>query len=294
MKRPLVSVVIPTYKRQKLLKRAIKSVINQSYNNIEIIVVNDNPKSKIHLKQFNYGDLVIINHEKNLGGAAARNTGIKSSNGKYVAFLDDDDLFLPKKIEKQVNIMENLSNKWVGCYSWSKLENGIVRKPIVEGDLSNAILKRSNDFCLSSTSIFAKRDLIESIGGFDEDFQRLQDLEFMIRLCKEGKIKLIKEPLFIKKEENTPDPESAFRATEKFLKKFESEIEKFSKKERNKIYSSHYFNVVSISFKQGGLVKGLSVLKRSLNYSYKHSFFRYSTLVLKFLKGIVKIINKKM
>ena len=107
---PLVSVIIPTYKRLGMLGRAIDSVLNQTYNNIEIIIVDDNNEDSEYRKETErfmkkYDDNIeikYVKHKQNKNGAAARNTGINNANGVYIAFLDDDDEFSPKKIELQI------------------------------------------------------------------------------------------------------------------------------------------------------------------------------------------------
>ena len=104
---PLVSVVIPTYGRSNLLGRAIDSVLNQTYGNIEIIVVDDNGIGNSHQRQteellqkyIERNEIIYIKHQKNSGGSVARNTGIRSSKGEYVALLDDDDEWFPDKLE---------------------------------------------------------------------------------------------------------------------------------------------------------------------------------------------------
>lgn len=120
----LVSVVIPTYRRSEMLPRAINSVLNQTYEDIEIIVVDDNnPNTKYReaTKKImeHYKDnskIKYIKHDVNKNGSAARNTGIKYSSGKYVCFLDDDDYFYPCKIEKQLEFLtSNPEYKAVYC-----------------------------------------------------------------------------------------------------------------------------------------------------------------------------------
>lgn len=124
---PKVSVVIPTYKRPKYLKRALDSVLRQTYKNIEIIVVDDNNsddeyriETEKFMKKFNDSRIKYIKHERNKNGSAARNTGIKNSSGKYITFLDDDDEFADQRIEKLVQCMENLDESWVACYTLIK------------------------------------------------------------------------------------------------------------------------------------------------------------------------------
>ncbi len=121
-----VSIIIPTYNRSEMLDKAIKSALEQTYKNIEIIVVDDNAnneeeREKTKLIVSKYPNVLLLQNETNLGGALTRNNGIINSNGKYIAFLDDDDIFYKEKIEKQMNLMKKLEKegKKVGmiyCY----------------------------------------------------------------------------------------------------------------------------------------------------------------------------------
>ena len=125
----LVSVIIPTFKRSNFILRAIESVLNQTYENIEIIIVDDNEGdnefsklTKKILKRFiDNGEIVYVKHRTNKGISAARNTGIKKAKGDYIAFLDDDDEFLPKKIELQLDIFNKSKNN-VGLVYGAYLE----------------------------------------------------------------------------------------------------------------------------------------------------------------------------
>ncbi len=111
---PLVSCVIPTYKRSDMLPRAIQSVLNQTYSNIEVLIVDDNePNDEYSLETqktiavfLKDPRIKFIQQEKHINGAVARNVGINAAKGKYVAFLDDDDEWLPEKIEKQLAVLE--------------------------------------------------------------------------------------------------------------------------------------------------------------------------------------------
>lgn len=196
---PKVSVIIPTYKRPDTLDRAIKSVLNQTYPDVEVIVVDDNnpdtegrrlTEEKMAIFAGN-PRVKYIKHEKNKNGSAARNTGAKNSNAKYIAFLDDDDEFYPEKIETQVKRLEELSNDYAVCYSsvvYEK-ENGVIRysKETREGDLFFDALTRNLSFQAGS-NLFIRKDAFDSIGGFDETFRRSQDKEVVTRLLYKYKI----------------------------------------------------------------------------------------------------------
>src|SRR5690606_21643920 len=136
MDKPIVSVIIPTYNRPERLTRAINSVLDQTYKNIEVLVVDDNnphtdfrKETEIVMRKYKDNDQVkYIKHPRNKNGAAARNTGIQASAGKYIAFLDDDDEFLPNRIEKLVNKMETLEESWGVCYTgYKKINSNIIQ-----------------------------------------------------------------------------------------------------------------------------------------------------------------------
>lgn len=113
MAEPLVTVIIPTFKRTvKYLSRAVNSVLNQTYSNVEIIVIDDSPENFVYRNEIKSYMETIANHrlryyqnERNLGGSMARNRGINLANGAYITFLDDDDEYKPRKIEEQIHFM---------------------------------------------------------------------------------------------------------------------------------------------------------------------------------------------
>lgn len=196
---PLVSVVTPTYKRPEKLPRAINSVLNQTYPNVEIIIVDDNnPDTEARRKteeiMASYADnprVKYIKHEHNKNGSAARNTGAKSSSAEYLAFLDDDDEFLPEKIAAQVQRLEVLPEEYAVCYTTvifekedgTRSESSEVR----EGDLFFDALTRALSFQAGSNMLIRKT-AFDEIGGFDETFKRSQDKEIVTRLLQYHKI----------------------------------------------------------------------------------------------------------
>lgn len=194
----LVSVVIPTYGRSKTIQRALDSVKGQTYTNIEVIVVNDNAPTTENaeiVKEMikNYGDVKngirLINNPQNVGGAEARNIGLRNSNGTYVAFLDDDDEILPNKIEQQVKFLEENPNvSLVYCYS----------KTVFDDSNSNDVVYDKNNYrgnCLreflldgtiaATTQWLCRKDSLNSIGGFD-NVPSKQDSTLILKLLEAG------------------------------------------------------------------------------------------------------------
>lgn len=117
MKKDLISIIVPVYNSEKFIENTIESVINQTYDSWELILVNDcsTDKSEEIIKKYINDKIKLINLERNSGAAVARNKGIEVANGKYIAFLDSDDVWKKEKLEKQINFMKN--NKCVFSFT---------------------------------------------------------------------------------------------------------------------------------------------------------------------------------
>lgn len=202
---PLVSVIIPTFQRSEYLIRAIESALNQTYPNIEIIVVDDNDGENEFRKatQNNLNRYIAnnkikyIQHNKNKGLPSARNTGIRTSQGEFVAFLDDDDQWLPDKILKQIELFNNLDDSYgvVGSY-WKIINefdhNERIRTIKYRGDLSKILAL--NHFCPPSM-VIVKRKYLEKVNLFDENFRWREDIELYYRLSYVCKFDFVEEVL---------------------------------------------------------------------------------------------------
>lgn len=192
-----VSVIIPTYKNPLTVGRAIDSVLNQeNFNAYEIIVVDDNdPKSKERnlteqaLEKYK-NDIRVkyIKHPYNKNGAAARNTGFANSIGKYIAFLDDDDVFLKNKLRLQYNYMEK-HPEFGASYTWRVQRHNDIVRYSKTGDLTKDILLL--DFFPTTITIMMRRECFEGINGFDETFRRHQDFEFLLRFFEKYEIGVV-------------------------------------------------------------------------------------------------------
>ena len=300
MKSPLVSVIIPTYKRRNKLKRAIKSVLNQTYPCIEIIVVNDDPSTNIEEVVNIPEEAIVINHKVNKGGGASRNTGIFNSSGKYIAFLDDDDVYLPEKIERQVDILKDISDDWIGVYSWgiSYTPNGnkIVNKCYKEGDVTLDILTMNRELKMGTPSLLLRTELVKKIGGFDESLYLHEDWDLLLRLLEYGKIKLLPIPLWIRYVHDTPHPDKLLEAKNKYLKKYQKKMNQFSKKERRLIYQNHHFSLCYLYLVEGNMFKGLYHLKKSLKNVPPIPHMNWLLrVILGFIEGTLGIrVKKKM
>lgn len=193
----LVSIIIPTYNRSEKIKRAIESALCQTYGNIEIIVIDDNANKKEEReKTFNIiesiGDTRIkyVTNEENLGGAETRNRGIEIARGKYIAFLDDDDEFLPTKIEKQMKLMKEKECKsnnvaMIYCYKDIIDKNGKVVYTSNVNEEGNCLFEHLKQ-CVETTSTWlCNKEAINKVGRF-ENVKAHQDNILLMKLLGAG------------------------------------------------------------------------------------------------------------
>lgn len=201
---PLVSVIIPAYNAESFIERTIQSVLNQTYKNIEIIVVDDGSQdrtSEIVKEIAQQENCLRLLHQPNLGVAAARNLGICNSKGEFIAPIDADDIWYPRNLEKQVNTMLTASS--VGMvYSWSvdideedRLTGGFHTSPL-EGNIYNALIYRN--FIGNASATLIRRSCFEKVGKYDSQFkeqnaQGCEDWDLYLRIANVYKIRVVPE-----------------------------------------------------------------------------------------------------
>lgn len=187
---PLVSVVIPTYKRPQLLPRAINAVQRQTYKNLEILVVDDGSQDQTEQVVRSIADARIryVPHPVNRGLPAARNTGVDHARGEYIAFLDDDDDWRDDKLEKQLRAIGGH-----GAVLSMAVANGrplrIHRKPTVSLD----DLRRGS---FDPSSLLARASVLKEL-RFDETLRHGEDWDAFIRIAQNYSIGWVDEPLLL-------------------------------------------------------------------------------------------------
>lgn len=200
---PRISVIIPTLNRAILLRRTIVSVLKQTYQNLEIVVVDDCSTDNTGdlVKEFKDRKINYIRHDYTRGGSATRNTGIRIAKGDYIAFLDSDDEWFPEKLEKQVNVLINspaeiglVYTRFIRAYNNKKVYNAFYWLNQKEGDVHNTLL--DGNYITTSTTLI-KKECFSKAGMFDESLPRLQDWECWLRLSKFYHFKCVHEPLVI-------------------------------------------------------------------------------------------------
>lgn len=198
---PQVSVIIPTYNRSDFLRIAIASALSQTFQSLEIIVIDDASENDVKkvTTQFGDGRLRLVRHRTNRGVAAARNTGVANAQGKYIAFLDDDDEWLPDKIERQFELLER-SPKSVGVVytGWVAVDAASGRvlyrvTPNERGDIFESMLLQ--DSLAPTSSLFLKKECFEKVGLFDVEFAYGEDFDMWLRIAQEYQFDFVKESL---------------------------------------------------------------------------------------------------
>lgn len=293
-----VCVVIPTYKGSDNIVRAVESVLNQTYKNVEIIVVDDNgkgtdeqQKTEATLKSYiKENRIKYLTHERNINGSAARNTGVRASNGNYIAFLDDDDEYLPENIENHINKFAELSEDYGITYCAKKLFHKDGRTEIItppsEGDILFDFM--CSKIRIGSSFIMVKREAYDAVNGFDESFRRHQDWEFVARILfkyKAGKVEGLGLNKYLLARNSAKNPEQFEKFRIHYLEKLKFVIESFPKEKQQKIYDAHYSQIGKEYFKAKNV-------KKSIEWALKTS--NSAKCIVKYFVDGMKYVARKL
>jgi glycosyltransferase involved in cell wall biosynthesis len=191
----LVSVVIPSIRDKDVIQRAINSIREQSYSPIEVIIVSEGQFKSANLFSSEGIQSITLTQNEKSGVSGARNTGIQEASGEFIAFLDDDDQCHDTKIERQVNILRNSSNKVLGSYCWVRQigKDGSINglnTPVLE---PRDILQRNPIGTFSA--LMVKSDTVDQIGLLDTNLHTWEDWDYYIRLFQAGSLAPVREPL---------------------------------------------------------------------------------------------------
>ena len=249
----LVSIIIPTHNRYDSLFNSIDSALNQSYKNIEVIVVDDNfndkeLRKKIHdrLKK-EYKDVIYVSKNEHLGGAFARNEGAKVSNGDYLAFLDDDDIFYESKIEKQLELFKSSKFDNLGlvyCYGDIYYPSGKHEVETTDIDGNPLVHQMMSNIC-GSSFMMIKKEVFNDIGGFKKIHSHQDGVVLLNILAKGYNIDLVREPLVkyyfhAKNDGITSVNEKILDADKEYLEICRKYFDKISIKDKKRVILKYY------------------------------------------------------
>ncbi len=304
---PTVSVIVPTYNRANSLPRTIDSVLAQTHDDLELVVVDDASTDDTESVVKSYDDprVTYVAHTHNRGGSAARNTGIRATDGEYVAFLDSDDEWHPEKLERQVHELQSRSQEWVAAYcsveivhegdenpalAWLRHQFGRLHE--TEGAEGGAELigdVLADDLHTSAGStLLTERTIAERINGFDETFDRFQDPEFLIRVLREGQLAYVDEPLVYRYASGSPSADELKAADEHYLQTFADTVQRLEASGRD-IHGAHAYFLAKCYLAEGRFRTGTRHLRRARRPHPR----QYPSLATSFLTGIERAINDR-
>lgn len=200
-KKPLVSVIIPTFNRDWIVGEAIDSVLAQDFSDYELIVVDDGSDDRTPDILATYQGKITVLRQANRGVSAARNRGLEAAAGRLIAFLDSDDLWLPQKLSTQVKFFVENPDALISQTEERWVRNGVHVNPKKRHlKFSGMIFERSLALCLVSPSaVMIKKALFNTVGVFDEDLPACEDYDLWLRISSRYPVHLIEKPLIIKR-----------------------------------------------------------------------------------------------
>jgi glycosyltransferase involved in cell wall biosynthesis len=298
MNNKLISVIIPSFKRVSDLERAISSIINQTYINFEVLVIDNNEINSNYetdtrnlITRYNYTNVKYFKSPQVSNAQVARNFGIKISTGDYICFLDNDDSFLPNKLLIQSNLLDIASPDVIGVYcGFNIVSLNKIKKSynyFNSGDLTIDLLLQKFAFC-GGSCLMLRNELVKKFDyKFNEFYKSHQDWYFLLDIMKNHKL----IPSFEILVNINIDDSSTFKFNEQFLieqknifiNKILPIIEAKSTDLQNKILQIQYYHLASIL-----------VTKRKYRNALKYLIisFQYKNLtIIQFLKFILKLLT---
>jgi glycosyltransferase involved in cell wall biosynthesis len=266
-KKQLVSVIIPTYNRGDSLSRALQSAISQTYDNLEILVVDDgsNDGTADIVRSFTDPRIRYIRHDCNLGPAAARNTGIRKSRGHYLSFLDSDDEWMKEKIEVQIGALTRTGEEVIaGCTGSLRIQEGYTEtiRPPENASWLKLLLMRCR--LGPGSTLMASRMAFETVGFFDEKFSRLEDWDWLIRYTEGYPFVCVSTPLvniYVGKRPKASVVESSFQC---FIQKHTNRFYSFGTWYGRKVLSLQFLQLGQYCYKEKNFAKGTLYVLRGL------------------------------
>jgi glycosyltransferase involved in cell wall biosynthesis len=268
----LITTIMPVYNREKYLAAAIESVLNQTYDNIEMIIVDDGSNdlslSIAESYKKKYTDKIKILKQKNQGPSCARNNAIKIAKGDLIAFIDSDDLWSSDKIELQVNLINqysNLSFVYSGYYVINE-RGEITQECLPDVNLSGLIHEKlwTIDNNISGGTILVPKNILIAAGCFDESLKGAENLDLRIRLSRLGEVYFVDKCLYYYRKHDSNLTSNHIAMNDVQLKLINKHFDNYAMNNSslfNIVMSKYYYNI-------GVQMFGRMDLKNAMNYFY--------------------------
>jgi glycosyltransferase involved in cell wall biosynthesis len=288
-----VSVIIPTYNGGKFLPEAIDSALKQSVNSIEIIVVDDGSIDGTPQLLKDYDRQIKYIYQENKGVSAARNRGLTEASGEYIAFLDADDVWLPKKLEKQIALLDD--NRNAGFVYCDNVFVDAERRPIADYNRKVELKDGRIDinlFCnffMITSGVVMRRGCLETIGIFDETLSVGEDYDFFLRLAYHFDALVVREKLFERRviaestsrQNFTKNAENDFKTLKTFLQRY-PDFYRLHKNQALKRLADFQLNYAYICRENGKKFLSFVAVLHSLRYCFSFRAIKqlFSSLLL--------------
>ncbi len=280
---PLISVIIPIHNRAHEIGRALESVRTQAYPNLEIIVVDDSSDDDLKgaLAPFRDMPLTLLHHDIRQGAGAARNTGIKTARGHYIALLDSDDEWLPKKLNRQLAFLRSGNGETILLCSGYILTWDVTGRQEIRSPQSCATYRRLLMGCDLSpgSTLFAERRVFDECGPFDEGLERLEDWDWLLRYLRTNRVEVTPEPLVRIHLSLRPPLEVVQDSTQHLFRKHRTWISQNSITDVLKFFSSLLIERSAAAFYEGKYIKAILFLSCAIitwpfrNLDFYHNAF---------------------
>ena len=261
---PIVSVIIPVYNRSSSIARSVESVLAQTFQDFEIIVIDDGSTDQTCevVRKLGDGRVRLVCHDTNLGAASARNTGMLAATGKYIAWLDSDDEWLPEKLETQLGALEHAAPDQKACYTaYERVEqNGSQVYTPQYADYRKLFL--GCDQAPGSTLLF-DRMLLNEIGFIDRSLRRYEDWDWLLRYCSKYRLLAIEIPLGRVHYTSQRSPTIVEASALIFVSKYSDELRQFGLY-RNVVISRRWMEVAGYYAQEHNIRKVLQYLIKAL------------------------------
>lgn len=274
-KNPLISIIIPTYNRAHTLARSIQSVLNQTYKNFELIIVDDGSKDNTEnvVQSINDNRIICIKNLKNCGQSIAKNIGIRRAKSNYIAFHDSDDEWLPEKLQAQIDVFKKLPNcSVVYTDMWRITENGhgvyFASPDITLGRIVNPKTMNYQTRFIGGATVLIKRMCFNNVGVFNKNLKKFEDLELLIRMALKYDFYHIKKPLikyYYSQDGVTADSSKNLLAWEMLFNLYEKELIK----ENREFVGMQCINLGK-GYQKINLIKSLVYYLKALFFSPKN------------------------
>jgi glycosyltransferase involved in cell wall biosynthesis len=304
--KPAISIIIPTYNRSAFIGEAIDSVLQQTFSDFELIVIDDGSTDSTGeiVNAFKDERLVFIQQE-NAGRSAARNRALATARGKYIAFLDSDDTYLQDKLERQVNFME--AHPEIGMiYTSAKCidaDGNILKNNVYVASVSGQIYRQVAFFrpvTITLPTVMVRREVLDNVGGFDEKMERFEDTDLWRRISKRYQVGALNYPTCLLRTHDdntlrTQNPVKITNAIEYYVAKiFREDADMdgdFLKEGASRLYEYYGLAFMTVPAWRR---QGLALLKKSVEFSPKRIGAIVVTAGIATLRTLKNALSKQL